>query len=353
MRLALSEAQRAINHASPNPRVGCVLVRDGVLIGKGCTQPPGEPHAEVMALRDVRSQGLDPAGATAYITLEPCCHFGRTPPCVDALIEARVARVVAALEDPNPLVSGQGFARLRQAGIEVRVGLLSAEATELNLGFMKRMTLGLPWTRVKLAISLDGRTGLADGRSKWITGDEARLDGHRYRARACAIATGVGTIRHDDPALTVRGLEFDRPVRQPRRLVFDHLGVTPPAAKALAGGALLILADRVPPGLPEHVETVHFPDGRGKIDFAAAFRWLGRQAINELHVEAGARLTGPLIEAGVVDEVLVYVAPKLLGPAAREMVTITSPDSMESVLRLDLVDVARLGDDVRLLYRLP
>ncbi|MCS6996881.1 MAG: bifunctional diaminohydroxyphosphoribosylaminopyrimidine deaminase/5-amino-6-(5-phosphoribosylamino)uracil reductase RibD [Casimicrobiaceae bacterium] len=356
MRLALAEAERAINHATPNPRVGAVLVRDGKLLGRGHTQPPGGPHAEVMALRDARARGAEVAGATLYVTLEPCNHFGRTPPCVDALIEARVARVIAALEDPNPLVSGRGFARLRESGIEVRVGLLAAEATELNLGFIKRMTLGLPWVRVKMAISLDGRTGLADGRSQWITGEEARLDGHRFRARACAIATGVGTVRHDDPALTVRGLDFGGALRQPRRIVFDHVGNMPPNARVLdaeTGGATLILADKTPPGLPAHVRTVHCPDGRGKIDLLAAFRWMASEGINEVHIEAGARLTGPMIEAGLVDELLVYVGPKLLGLEAREMFTLASPRSLEAARTFDLHDVARFGDDVRLIYRTP
>lgn len=356
MRLALAEAERAVNHATPNPRVGCVLVKDGQVIGSGHTQPPGEPHAEVMALRDARQRGANVAGATAYVTLEPCSHFGRTPPCVDALVEARLARVVAAIEDPNPLVAGRGFARLREAGIEVRVGLLATEATEMNLGFIKRMTTGLPWVRVKMAISLDGRTGLADGQSKWITGPEARRDGHRFRARACAVATGVGTVRHDDPALTVRDLTLERPIRQPRRFVFDHLGITPPTAKLLdasTGGATLILAERVPPGLPAHVETVQFPDGRGKIDFVAALRWMASEGVNELHLEAGARLSGPLIEAGLADELLVYVAPKLLGHTAREMFTLPAPASPTDARTYDLHDVARFGDDVRLIYRTP
>ncbi len=353
MRQALTEAECAINHASPNPRVGCVIVREGHCLASGHTQPPGEPHAEAAALGEARRRGLDLRGATVYVTLEPCSHFGRTPPCVDALIQAGVSRVIAAIEDPNPLVSGRGLQRLREAGIDVRVGLLATEATELNIGFIKRMSTGFPWVRAKMAISLDGRTGLANGESKWITGPEARLDGHRFRARACAIATGVGTVRHDDPALTVRGLEFERPIRQPRRFIFDHLGIMPANAQVLLGGATIIAADKAPEGLPRNVQVVHFPDGRGKIDFVAAMRWLASQEVNELHLEAGARLTGPLIEAGLVDELLVYLAPKLLGVQGREMFTLPSPEHLSQVRSFDLHDLARIGDDVRMIFRTP
>ncbi|MGL5004209.1 MAG: bifunctional diaminohydroxyphosphoribosylaminopyrimidine deaminase/5-amino-6-(5-phosphoribosylamino)uracil reductase RibD, partial [Casimicrobium sp.] len=223
MRRALELAALAMNHATPNPRVGCVIVRDGQVLSEGFTQRPGEPHAEAHAIKQARSKQLELSGATAYVTLEPCNHFGRTPPCTEALVEAGIKRVVAAVQDPNPIVSGRGLARLRDAGIEVRAGLLEHDAREMNIGFIKRMQTGLPWLRCKVAASLDGRTGLSNGASQWITGEAARLDGHRYRARACAVATGSGTVRHDDPLMTVRGVETVLPLRQPLRIVFDHL----------------------------------------------------------------------------------------------------------------------------------
>ena len=260
MRRALDLAAMAMNHATPNPRVGCVLVRDRQVIAEGFTQRPGEPHAEAHAIRNARGKGQDLTGATAYVTLEPCNHFGKTPPCTEALIGAGVGRVVAAMEDPNPRVSGTGFERLREAGIDVRVGLLQQDATELNIGFIKRMATGLPWVRCKVAASIDGRTGLANGESKWITGDEARRDGHRWRARACAVLTGSGTVKQDNPQMTVRGVSTPLPLRQPLRVVFDHMGELSPLAKVLQGGALVYCSDHVAVGLPANVEVVRLPD---------------------------------------------------------------------------------------------
>ena len=353
MRRALELAAMAMNHATPNPRVGCVLVRDGAIIAEGFTQRPGEPHAEGHAIKNARSKGINLGGATAYVTLEPCNHFGKTPPCTEALIGTGIQRVVTAMEDPNPMVSGTGHSRLRDAGIDVRVGLLSHDALELNIGFVKRMTTGLPWVRCKVAASIDGRTGLANGESQWITGDEARRDGHRWRARACAVLTGSGTIRHDDPQLTVRGVTTVLPLRQPLRVVFDHLGELSPTAKVLQGGALVYCADHMAVGLAENVEVVRLPDAKrtGKIDLPAALQDLGARGVNELHVEAGARLMGPMVQAGLVDELLVYLAPKLLGRNAREMFSINEPEKLSDALQFDLHEVVRMGDDVRIMMR--
>jgi diaminohydroxyphosphoribosylaminopyrimidine deaminase / 5-amino-6-(5-phosphoribosylamino)uracil reductase len=353
MRRALDLAMLAMNHATPNPRVGCVLVRDGERLVEGFTQRPGEAHAEAHAIRQARGKGIDLKGATAYVTLEPCNHFGRTPPCSEALIEAGVARVVAAMQDPNPIVAGRGLARLRDAGIEVRVGLLEHDAHELNIGFVKRVTTGRPWVRAKVAASLDGRTGLSNGRSQWITGEPAREDGHRWRARACAIATGSGTVRHDNPKMTVRGVETPLPLRQPLRIVFDHIGDLDANAEVLKGGALVICADRVPVGLASDVEVLQLPlaDGSGKIDLPKAIAEIGARAVNELHVEAGARLMGPLIQAGLVDELLVYVAPKLLGRDAREMFSLPEPLELAQATSFEFHDVCPIGSDVRMILR--
>ena len=353
MRRALELAAMAMNHATPNPRVGCVLVREGVIIAEGFTQRPGEPHAEAHAIKNARAKGTNLEGATAYVTLEPCNHFGKTPACTEGLMAAGIKRVVTAMEDPNPMVSGTGHARLRDAGIDVRVGLLSHDALELNIGFVKRMTTGLPWVRCKVAASMDGRTGLANGESQWITGDEARRDGHRWRARACAVLTGSGTIRHDNPQMTVRGVATVLALRQPLRVVLDHLGELSPTAKVLQGGALVYCADHMPVGLPDNVEVVRLPDAQkgSKIDLSAALQDLGARGVNELHVEAGARLTGPLVQAGLVDELLVYLAPNLLGRDAREMFSINEPGKLSEALQFDLHEVTRLGDDVRIMMR--
>ena len=353
MRRALELAAMAMNHATPNPRVGCVLVRDGAIIAEGFTQRPGEAPAEAHAIKNARSKGINLDGAIAYVTLEPCNHFGKTPPCTEALTGAGIKRVVSAMEDPNPMVGGTGHTRLRDAGVDVRVGLLSHDALELNIGFVKRMTTGLPWVRCKVAASMDGRTGLANGESQWITGDEARRDGHRWRARACAVLTGSGTIRHDNPQMTVRGVTTVLPLRQPLRVVFDHLGELSPTAKVLQGGALVYCSDQMPVGLPDNVEVVRLPDAKqiGKIDLPAALQDLGARGVNELHVEAGARLMGPMVQAGLVDELLVYLAPKLLGRNAREMFSINEPGKLSDALLFDLHDLLRLGDDVRIMMR--
>ena len=344
MARALRLAARGLYTTSPNPRVGCVLVKDGAVVGEGWHQRAGEAHAEIHAL----GLALEAArGATAYVTLEPCCHHGRTPPCTDALMGAGLGRVVAAMTDPNPRVAGQGLARLAAAGIVTEQGLMDAEARELNIGFVSRMTRGRPWVRVKIAASLDGKTALCNGASQWITGPEARQDGHRWRARACAILTGSGTVRSDDPQLTVRGVDT---WRQPLRVIVDSRLETPPTAKALAGGNSLVFS-AVAGGLAG-AEVVCLPDGQGRVDLAAMLAELGRRGINELHVESGPRLSGALLAAGLADELLLYQSPVLLGDKGRGMFDLPELTSLAGKRELRVVERRMLGADSRLLARL-
>jgi len=349
MARALALAARGLWTTSPNPRVGCVIARDGEVIGEGFHERAGEAHAEVAALADARARGHDPAGATLYVTLEPCNHTGRTPPCTDAVIAARVARVVAAMADPNPLAA-RGAERLRAAGIAVDIGVLESEARELNIGFVHRVTRGRPWVRMKLATSLDGRSALADGTSRWITGAAAREDGHRYRARACAVLTGIGTVRHDDPQLTVRAVPTSR---QPLRVVVDRDAATPPGAKVLAGGATLVVtAGARNPAWPLGVESIALPDAAGRVDLAALLAELARRGVNELHVEAGAGLNGALLAGGHVDEIVAYLAPLVLGDPARGVADFGAGlRQLADGVRLRFHDVARIGDDLRVIAR--
>ena len=352
MRLALELAAKGMYTTTPNPRVGCVIVKDGRLIGSGHTQPVGHAHAEVQALNDVADRGYDPDGATVYVTLEPCSHWGRTPPCADALARARVARVVAAVADPNPLVAGQGLARLRDAGIQVSCGVLEDEAREMNIGFFARMQRGRPWVRLKTAASLDGMTALPNGVSQWITGEPARADGHAWRARACAILTGIGTVMEDDPQLTVRAIDTPR---QPRRIVIDSRLQISPHARVLEGGGTWIVAAQSDPAkekvLRDHGnEVVVLPNAAGKVDLPQLMTELGRRQINELHVEAGFKLNGSLVREGCVDELLVYLAPSLLGDAQR-MFNLPAPAALEQRRRLAFHEVKQIGDDLRILAR--
>ena len=357
MQRALTLAARGMYTTTPNPRVGCVLVKDGVAIGEGFTQPAGQDHAEIQALKDARRRGHDPRGATAYVSLEPCSHFGRTPPCVHALIDARVKRVIAAMEDPNPQVSGSGLSRLRDAGIDVRCGLLAAEARELNIGFVSRMTRGQPWVRMKVAASLDARTALPTGESQWITGAPARADGHAWRARACAILTGIGTVREDDPQLTVR--EVDTP-RQPLRVLVDSRLEVPLTARMLDGPPPLVFCGRIDERNAAQAETlaargvevVALANAHGKVDLPAMLQALGKRGINELHVEAGHKLNGSLLREGCVDELLVYLAPSLLGADAAGMFDLAAPAALDERTRLVFHAVDRIGDDLRILARL-
>lgn len=351
MARALQLAERGLWTTSPNPRVGCVLVRDGEVVGEGWHERAGEPHAEVNALHQA---GDKARGATAYVTLEPCSHYGRTPPCAEALIAAGVARVVAAMADPNPLVAGKGLALLQAAGIATAVGLLETEAKELNIGFVSRMTRGRPWVRLKAAASLDGKTALNNGVSQWITGPEARQDGHRWRARACAILTGIGTVRDDDPQLTVRGQDV---TRQPLRVIVDSKLEISPQTKILQGGGVLVVGAV---DYPEKsavlrctgVEVKILPNAVGKVELKDLLEELGQRGVNELHVEAGFKLNGSLMREGLVDEVLLYLAPCLVGDNANGLFNLPELTSLDGRQRLQIRDVRQVGADIRVLARL-
>ena len=318
MTRALELAARGLFTTTPNPRVGCVLVNDGVVVGEGWHARAGEPHAEVLALQ---AAGERARGATAYVSLEPCHHHGRSPPCDEALIAAGVKRVVAAMQDPDSRTAGQGLACLRAAGIDTQCGLREDEAREINIGFTSRVTRGRPWVRLKIAASLDGRTALANGQSQWITGAAARRDGHHWRARACAVLTGIGTVKDDNPQLNVREVDTRR---QPLRVVIDSRLEISPQAKILAGGGTLVFcarddAARSKPLRERGAEIVALPNAAGKVELPAVLQELGRRGINQLHVEAGHKLNGSLIREGCVDELLLYLAPCLLGDAAQGM----------------------------------
>jgi len=349
MARALALAERGLYTATPNPRVGCVVVKDGAVIGEGFHLRPGEPHAEIDALTQARERGHDARGATLYVTLEPCNHYGRTPPCVDAILAAGIARVIAAMPDPNP-AAAHGAQRLRAASVIVDIGLHENEARELNIGFVSRMSRGLPWVRLKLAVSIDGRSALANGVSQWITGPDARADGHAWRARACAVLTGVGTILQDDPQLTVRDVDT---TRQPLRVIVDRNADTPPRARVLAGGpSLVVTAGTHNPAWPANVETLALPDSAGRIDLAAMMQSLAGRGVNELHVEAGARLNGALISDGLIDELLFYFAPSVLGDPARGMFELAAPlTSLSGRIPLEWHAIDRVGADLRVMAR--
>lgn len=352
MRRALELAARAMNHATPNPRVGCVIAREGRILGEGFTQPPGFNHAEIEALLDARRNGHDLHGATAYVSLEPCSHFGRTPPCVTALIEARLARVVAAVEDPNPQVAGRGLEALRAGGVDVRCGLLAGEATELNIGFFSRMNRGRPWLRLKVAASLDGRTALANGVSQWITSEAARTDAHAWRARACAILTGIGTVAADNPRLNVRRVPT---TRQPLKVLVDSRLQVDPQAKLFDGGGVLVAGaiddpTRVARLRDGGADVLLLPNAAGKVDLPALLRELGRRGINEVHAEAGFKLNGSLVRDGCVDELLVYLAPLLIGEAPG-MVNLPALADLAQARRLQYREVTQVGEDVRIVAR--
>lgn len=350
MARALQLAARGIYSTSPNPRVGCVIVKDGRVIGEGWHQKAGEPHAEVHALMEA---GMAAQDATVYVTLEPCSHHGRTPPCADALIGAGVARVVAAAEDPNPKVSGQGLARIKAAGIQVQIGLMETQARELNEGFFKRMVYGHPLLRIKTASSLDGRTALSSGESKWITGEAARADVHKLRARSCAILTGIETVLADNPQMNVRGVDT---VRQPMKVIVDSRLRTPADAAILMGAKTLIAcatpdAKKAAALEAAGAEIVCLPGADGKVDLNALLSRLAQKGINEVMTEAGPRLNGALIAAGLADEWVQYVAPCLLGAAARPLFELAEPAAMQQRLNWKLADQRMLGADLRLTWR--
>ena len=383
--LALQLARRAIGLSGPNPRVGCVIVAaNGHIIGQGSTQAPGQAHAEIMALRDAASRGASPAGSTVYVTLEPCSHHGRTPPCCDALVAAGVAKVVLALQDPNPLVSGRGLQRLRDAGIDVELlaphSPVARAAHEINIGFMQRMQHGLPWVRLKTACSLDGRTALPNGRSQWITDEAARADVQQWRARACAILTGIGTVLRDDPLLNLRlspaelaasgtaAMPTDQPpspLRQPHLIVLDSQLRTPPTARLFsvpnrqvwlcacqaAAHHTTSIAQRAATLQAAGAEIIWLPaNTRGQPDLHALLQELAQREINELHVEAGATLNGALLQQGLVDEIVAYIAPLLLGPGM-PLADLPELNDLAATPRWQLCEAQPLEQDVRLRLR--
>ncbi len=352
---ALALAERARLICPPNPAVGCVIVAThGEVLGQGHTQPVGQAHAEIMALRDAAAQSHSVAGATAYVTLEPCAHHGRTGPCCDALVAAGVGRVVAALEDPNPRVAGQGLARLRAAGVTVDVGVGADAAREINLGFFSRMVRGTPWVRLKAASSLDGRTALPNGASQWITSAAARQDGHAWRARAGAILTGIGTVLEDDPLLNVRWADAPR---QPALAIIDSRLQTPLASRlwSVPGRQVIVYAavneaERIDALRALGAQVVLLPNAQGKVDLAAVMQDLGRREVNELHVEAGHKLNGSLLREGLVDELLLYLAPLLLGEGAG-IAAMGPLNALTEGVAMQVHDISPVGSDVRLIAR--
>ncbi|MBS0355174.1 MAG: bifunctional diaminohydroxyphosphoribosylaminopyrimidine deaminase/5-amino-6-(5-phosphoribosylamino)uracil reductase RibD [Proteobacteria bacterium] len=350
MARALELAERGLFTTTPNPRVGCVIVRDGTIVGEGWHVRAGEPHAEVHALAMAGEQARS---ATAYVTLEPCSHHGRTPPCADALIKAGVARVVAAMEDPNPLVAGRGLARLRDAGIATVAGVQEHEARELNIGFISRMTRGRPWLRLKAAATLDGKTALNNGVSQWITGDDARRDAHRWRARSCAVLTGIGTVRDDDPQLNVRAIPTER---QPLRIIVDARLETPLNAKILDGGRVLVAgavkdAERIAALQHRGADVLILPNNGGKVDLPALMTELGQRGINEVLAESGFKLNGSLLREGCVDELILYLAPSLAGDDARGLFNLPALSNLADKRELAFRDVRQVGRDLRIVAR--
>jgi diaminohydroxyphosphoribosylaminopyrimidine deaminase/5-amino-6-(5-phosphoribosylamino)uracil reductase len=347
MAQALRLAEKGLYTTTPNPSVGCVIVRDGKVVGSGWHERAGESHAEIHALTQA---GELAQGATVYVTLEPCSHHGRTPPCAEALVKAGVGRVVVAMVDPNPQVAGEGLAQLQQAGIQTDIGLLEKEAHQLNIGFVSRMTCGRPWLRLKIAASLDGKTALNNGVSQWITGPDARRDAHRLRARSCAVLTGIGTVLADDPMLNVREVETPR---QPLRVVVDSGLRMPPTAKMLLEEDVLVVTasnDQARAGCLREAgaEVLVLPPLDGRVDLALMLDELGKRGINEITVEAGRGLNGALVRQGLVDEFVIYFAPLLLGDRARGMFDLPELVEMGERLELRIADVGMVGRDVRI-----
>lgn len=352
MLAALRCASDGLFTTTPNPRVGCLIVKNDYIIGQGFTQPPGHHHAEIEALNDACSKGHDVEGATVYVTLEPCSHFGRTPPCVDALIKAKVARVVIAIVDPNPLVNQQGITQLKNAGIAVTCGVLADQALEINIGFFSRMLYGKPWVRLKMAASLDGKTALNNGESKWITSEAARDDGHFWRARACAVLTGIGTVMADDPHMTVRAIKT---TRQPRSIIVDSaLSISPDASILGNPGAWIVAAiedlNKQTQLEKRGAEIILLPNLAGQINLPALMSELGKRQINELHIEAGPKLSGALIAAGCVDELLLYIAPSILGQG-KGMFNMPMIDHLQNKYALYFHEIKQIGEDIRILAR--
>lgn len=353
---ALAEAQKSLYLSNPNPRVGCVIVKDGQVIGRGHTQRVGGPHAEVQALADAKANGFETKGSTVYVTLEPCNHTGKTPPCVDALIAAKPAMVIAAMSDPNPLVAGKGLERLRATGMDVRCGLLEADAEALNPGFISRMTRGLPWVRMKIASSLDGKTALLDGQSQWITGPAARVDGHHWRAQACAILTGVGTVKEDNPTLNVRDVQTER---QPWKIIIDSKLETPLDTNVLKNveqsGVILVCASLDSEASKAKamafeslgVKVIAMANSHGKVDLPKLFAYLAKeQHMNEIHIESGYKLNGSLLREDCIDELLLYYAPFFMGEGIG-MVNISSLTALSERKDWQFIDQGMFGPDLR------
>jgi diaminohydroxyphosphoribosylaminopyrimidine deaminase/5-amino-6-(5-phosphoribosylamino)uracil reductase len=343
MARALELAAKGLYTTTPNPRVGCVLVQGETVVGEGWHEKTGGPHAEVVA---IDAAGARAEGATLYVNLEPCSHQGRTPPCTALILSKKIKRVVAAMLDPNPKAAHGGKV-LSEKGVQFQSGLLESEASELNIGFVSRMRRGRPWVRMKIAATLDGRTALADGSSQWITGPEARKDGHRWRARACAILTGIGTVKADDPRLTVR--DVDTP-RQPLRVVVDSRLEIAHTAKVLEGdGALIFCGVQKQRSLKG--EILQIPNHEGKVDLPGMLKELAQRGVNELHVEAGTKLNGSLVSEGCVDEFLLYLNPSFLGDNSQGMVALSGISSLAARLKLRIVSMDRIGEDLRILAR--
>ena len=355
MRRALALAEQARFYTAPNPRVGCVLVREDRIIGEGATQIAGKDHAEIQAIKNAQQRGNHTQGATAYVSLEPCCHEGRTPPCTNALIDAQISCVKIALQDPNPRVAGRGMAQLRAAGIDTQTGLLEQEAIELNPGFIKRMQSNLPWIRLKLAASLDGKTALNNGLSQWITAEAARHDVHSWRAQSCALLTGIGTVLWDDPQMTVRYVETSR---QPMLILLDSQLRVPLQAKIFEAPRPVLIACACPSDnalnalqQKENVEVLILPDSTGqRVDIRALMAVLAQREINEVHTEAGAQLNGALLDSGSVDELLIYLAPCFLGEGAN-MLNLLPLTALEQKIAFSFHHIERIGEDLRVIGR--
>ena len=353
MALALTLAEGGLYSAAPNPRVGCAVFQGGEVVGRGWHEAAGGPHAETLALSEA---GKRANGADVFVSLEPCAHSGKTPPCADALIRAKPARVVAAMPDPDPRVCGKGFAKLREAGVKISCGVLRSRALELNCGFASRHLRGRPWLRLKIAATLDGRTALHSGLSKWITGKAARTDAHHFRARSCAVLTGIGTAQADDPRLTARHVATSR---QPLRILLDRELSASPELKMLSDGAPTLVVCAVSPPMQmskeESVELLCLPDPEEprNVNLTELMKLLASRGINEVTVEAGRKLCGAFLRAGLVDEVVVYFAPKIFGEDARSMFALPSPDSPDSAAQMELADLQTFGGDIRATYRNP
>lgn len=357
MARAIELAKKGLYTTHPNPRVGCVIVKNDQVIGEGYHQRTGQPHAEVLALQNA---GIDAKGATAYVTLEPCSHTGRTPPCADGLLDARISRVVVAMQDPNPLVSGNGIKKLRDAGVDVVVGVLEQQAQDLNKGFIKRMQQGLPWVRVKMAMSLDGRTAMASGESQWITASDARLDVQKYRASADAILTGQGTLLADDPSLNVRlsaeELEIEGKVRQPVRVVLDEdLKMSSQSKMLSLEGDTWVYTLSDDANKKQQLESAGAKIINGTantehyLQLKNILKDMAKREINEVHVEAGQTLTGALLQEGLVDELIIYMAPTLMGSDARGLFNLPLLESMQDRIHLDIKDIRAIGRDWRII----